>query len=195
MEVSDRHLDRVRLSREVPDGLAIGERGAGGERGGLLSGLVGVAFLGAVLIAALGVLTFLGREYRQGESAATFVVIAASLCLAGAGQFVGALRNGQTFAAAFGCSAVSLLLVSAPLFGSDWGVELVREGLTERLPFAVLVSLLPALASVGIAIFLPVPARPMESARPATDGRTSPADQGDRPSSTAFRDKTSGLRE
>ncbi len=152
-------------------------------------------FLGAVLIAALGVLTFLGREYRQGESAATFVVIAASLCLAGAGQFVGALRNGQTFAAAFGCSAVSLLLVSAPLFGSDWGVELVREGLTERLPFAVLVSLLPALASVGIAIFLPVPARPMESARPATDGRTSPADQGDRPSSTAFRDKTSGLRE
>jgi hypothetical protein len=110
-------------------------------------------FLGAVLIAALVMLTFLDRQRRE-QRPANIVISALSLCLAGAGQFIGARRNGQAFAVAFWCAALSLLFLNAPSTGLDNELEIAGGGLRGRLSFWIHVSLLPGLAGIGLAIFL-----------------------------------------
>jgi hypothetical protein len=117
----------------------------------------------AAIIAGLAVLSFLAPEFRQDASVALIFVTTACLFLAGGGQFIAALRGSRTYAAAFACAAVSMALLATPLLRGDLGLVISnRFGLAKvpdlGVPFFVVASLVPALASVGIGIF-PQPGR------------------------------------
>ncbi len=113
--------------------------------------------LSAAVIAASGILSFFAPEFYHQADTPLIVVTSASLLLAGAGQFVAAFRGARTYAAAFGCTTLSLVLVVSPLLGVDWGRRLLG-GLGLKLaelgvPLLVAASLLPAVVSVGIAVW------------------------------------------
>jgi hypothetical protein len=116
--------------------------------------------LAAGAIAAAATLTFLAREYNpDGRETPWIVLSALSLLLAGAGQFVAALRGPWAYAAAQGCAAGSLALLASPSLSGDWGGP-VLSGIGRwvaelGLPFGVVSSLVAAVAGVGIAVFLP----------------------------------------
>jgi hypothetical protein len=67
------------------------------------------------IIAALAVLSFLehGGGYDPGDTGGKLMIVLAALTLllAGAGQFIAALRSPWTFAAALGCVAISMVLL------------------------------------------------------------------------------------
>jgi hypothetical protein len=88
-------------------------------RGALITFAAGL--LAATVLAALATLSFLqkGMGFYVEGSEPTIALTALSLLLAGAGQFVAALRRPRTYAAALGCAAVSLAFLSAPLLGAD----------------------------------------------------------------------------
>lgn len=110
----------------------------------------------ATIIAGLAVLSFLAPEFGHDASLALIALTMASLLLAGAGQFVAALQGARTYAASFGCAALSLMLLASPLLAGDWGAQILgRIGLIDLpqlgIPLLVVASLLAAMASVGIA--------------------------------------------
>lgn len=91
-------------------------------RGALLTFAGGL--LAACVITGLAALTFLqrGMGFHQEGEEPTLVLIATSLGLAGAGQFLAALRGGRVYVWAFAFTLGSLLfqcglIVSADLFG------------------------------------------------------------------------------
>jgi hypothetical protein len=116
--------------------------------------------LGAAVISAGAVLSFFMPELRHGVSALMILASAASLLLAGTGQFIAAFRGVATFAVAFVCAAVAMLLVASPLLLGDWDVRLLGDlgfKLAELgLPTLALASLVPAVLSVVIAILAPL---------------------------------------
>jgi len=119
--------------------------------------LFAAGLLGAATIAALGILSFFAPEFYHQDDTPLIVVTSASLFLAGAGQFIAAFRGVRTYAAALGCAVASLVLMASPLLGADWGRRLLG-GLGPRLaelgiPLSVATSLLPAVVSVGIAVW------------------------------------------
>lgn len=119
--------------------------------------------LAAAIIVALAMFTFFAPEYRRHASAAKIVVVASSLFVSGAGQFIAALRNAGTYAAALVCAVVAIALVASPLLLGDLAVEILGDFgmrfLEWDLPFLVVVSLLPAAASALIAVLFPLPFR------------------------------------
>jgi hypothetical protein len=76
-----------------------------------------VAVLCASVIAAVAILTFLQPEFHETELGTRIVLPALTFLLAGAGQFVAALRNSRTYAAAVACAVGALLLLTAPWLG------------------------------------------------------------------------------
>jgi hypothetical protein len=100
--------------------------------------------LAAVIVAA-AVLTFLQSEYlHEGDSAGLIVLAAATLLLAGAGQFVAAFRGPGIYGAALAFAAGSILYPATGGLGGThvpWG-----------LPEGPRVSLLLAAASVLLAV-------------------------------------------
>jgi hypothetical protein len=106
----------------------------------------------ATAIAALATLSFLQGEYHPEGSETLIVLTALTLLLAGAGQFVAALRSARTYAAAFGFAAGAIVYgLAAGLGGAD--------ALAWKLPGGTWVSLLLAAAGVMIAVLLPLPPR------------------------------------
>ena len=86
--------------------------------------------------------------------------------LAATGQFVAALRNARAYAVAFGCAALSLMLLAAvPLLESNWWAALLLGGGGPRqealgLPYLVVASLLTAArAGLGLAVLPCIMAR------------------------------------
>jgi len=77
--------------------------------------------MGAALVAALATLSFLerGMGYHREGSDPTIVLAALTLVVAGAGQFLAALRRPHVFGAAFGFAAVSMVLLAIPMAGAD----------------------------------------------------------------------------
>ncbi len=113
-------------------------------------------FLAATLILALAVLSFLAPEFRQQADTALLVVAVVSLSAAGIGQFLAALHGPRAFAGAFACAAASVALLAWPLVAGDWAGKFLG-GFGRRLaelgvPALAAASLLPAAASVGIAV-------------------------------------------
>src|SRR5262249_18779894 len=89
--------------------------------------------LGATLVAALAALSFLQREFNPAGSEALIVLAALTLLLAGVGQFVAALGSPRAYAAALGCAAASLALLSAPALATDaLGTPVVHQVLGAR---------------------------------------------------------------
>jgi hypothetical protein len=124
----------------------------------------------AAIIAGLAVLSFLEPEFRQDASVALIVATAASLFLAGSGQFIAALRGSRSYAAAFACAAVSMGLLASPLLVGDVGLLISsRFGLPMvadlGIPLLVVASLIPAVASVAIAV-IPLPWRTVHCSGP-----------------------------
>jgi hypothetical protein len=103
-------------------------------------------FLCATLIAAFATLTFLDRQFHHGSSEGVFIVGAALFfLLVGSGQFIAAIRNQGTYAAAFACAAGSLVYgMLASLRGDAF--------MSMRLPQGPAISLLLAAASLVIAV-------------------------------------------
>jgi hypothetical protein len=111
------------------------------------------------IIQALATLTYLDPQFNFGLSEKTMLVLTAlSLVLAGAGQFVAALRSLLTYAAAFGCAAGSMMFLSvAWLGGSDVLEQLLGQFnrvLAEISLTLAAASLVLALASTAIAFLL-----------------------------------------
>jgi hypothetical protein len=73
------------------------------------------------LIAAIAALSFLqrGQGFHQEGSEPTLIVMALSLVLAGAGQFIAALRSQGSYGVAFGFAAGSMVFLASPLLGMD----------------------------------------------------------------------------
>ena len=117
--------------------------------------------LGAATVMALGLLTFLSPRYYHQADLALIVVPTVSLYLAGGGQFVAALRGAGIYAAAFACTVLSLGLLASPLLGADWGTQVIgdlgRKLAELGIPVLVAASLVPAAASMAIAVFWPLP--------------------------------------
>jgi hypothetical protein len=111
----------------------------------------------ATVIAALAALSFLRREFNQEGSGAMIVLAALTLLLAGAGQFVAALRSPRCYAAAFGCAAGSIVYGAVAGLGGG-------DALPWKLPAGPGVSLLLAAASMMIAVLLPLGSRQRETA-------------------------------
>jgi hypothetical protein len=128
----------------------------------------------ATIIAGLALLSFLEPEFRHDASVALIFVATASLFLAGCGQFIAALRSARTYAAAFACAAVSLVLLASPLLCGDWGSGILNtfglESADLGVPFLVAASLIPAVTSVVIAVLPLFQARhPSASRMPQLD--------------------------
>ena len=132
---------------------------------------------GAALLVAAAMLTFLAPEYRSGAPAWLVAVTALSLFLSGIGQFLASLRSAWGYAVAFAFAAASMLLVSSPLFYGDWAPAFLAEfaqQMNERgLPLLDLASLVPAVLSAGIGVYLLLrPAAPPDQG-PLVDDHTS----------------------
>jgi hypothetical protein len=114
--------------------------------------------LGAALLVAGAVLSFLEPQYRSQAPASLIVVSALSLFLSGVGQFLASLRSAWGYAVAFAFTAASMLLVASPLLGGDWTGGILGEfgqEMNERgLPIVLVASLLPAAVSAGIGVSL-----------------------------------------
>jgi hypothetical protein len=116
-------------------------------------------------IAGVALLSFHQEDFRDEASVPMIALTALSFLLAGTGQLVAAIRSPRTYGAAFGCAAASIVIVVAfPFLGADiiggFGQSLVGLG----VPLAV-ASMLPAMASLMIASFLPIGSRPTAPAR------------------------------
>jgi hypothetical protein len=139
--------------------VALGLAIAGKTRAAVMTFAVGL--LGAAVIASLASLSFLQKGmgfYEEGSEPGIALTVLA-LLLAGAGQFVAALRKSGAYGVALACAAGSMLLLAAPLLGMDalrWnGVGHVLSVSSLSLPWLTLgraVSLLLAVAGVSIAI-------------------------------------------
>jgi hypothetical protein len=132
-------------------------------RGALITFAAG--FLAATALAALATLSFLqkGMGFSVEGSEPTIALTALSLLLAGAGQFVAALRRPRTYPAALGCAAVSLAFLSAPFLGADvFGMPAVPQILAARSLSLPWVSLGLALSLLLAVLALMVPALPPE---------------------------------
>ncbi len=115
--------------------------------------------LAGAVVMALGLLTFLSPRYYHQDDLALIVFATLSLYLAGGGQFVAALRGPGIFAAAFACTALSLVLMASPLLGTDWGTQvfgdLGRKLAELGIPVLFAASVVPAAASMVIGVFCP----------------------------------------
>ena len=115
-------------------------------------------FLCGTVIVALSLLSFFERQYRHNNSTTLIVISIVTLCLAGAGQYLAARRNGLTFVMAFACSTIALILMCYPQYGpfryeNQTSFELMLEKLGVTPLSAA--SLPVAVASLGIAFLLP----------------------------------------
>jgi hypothetical protein len=136
--------------------------------------LFAAGLLCATVIAAVATLTFLGKESHEYHFSTMIVLTALALLLAGAGQFVAALRSPRTYAAALACAAGSIVLLAAPLLGCDVGTLIpgVRHLDTAGPVPLALPSLLLAVAGLMIAVLpafhsrWPKPASPEEDRGP-----------------------------
>lgn len=112
--------------------------------------------LTASLIAALAVLSFFMPGYYHDGEGPLVAVTAASILLAGSGPFIAAFRGTGTYWISVSCSAVAILLYSSPVLAGDWSGRILGalgQRLSERgVPVASLMSLVPAAASVVVAI-------------------------------------------
>jgi hypothetical protein len=133
--------------------VALGLRIAGRTRGALLTFAGGL--LGTAVIAALATLSDLewGRPVSLSERCreAALVTVALSLLLAGAGQFIAALRIRASYGVAFGWGAGSmvLLVVSFPGAESVRGVHYqIVGGVNLRLALSLLLAALCLLSAV-----------------------------------------------
>src|SRR5262249_11178659 len=115
--------------------------------------------LGTAVIAARATLSFLqkGQGFHVEGSEPTIVLTALSLLLAGAGQFLAALRSPRIYAAAFACAAGSLVLLAPPLLAGDFVQPFLSLPLLSLLgdSLRLAVSLLLASASLLIAVLPP----------------------------------------
>jgi hypothetical protein len=134
--------------------VALGLRIAGRTRGALLTFAGGL--LGTVVIAALAILSDLewgGRQVYLSERCreAVDVTVALSLLLAGAGQFIAALRIRASYGVAFGWGAGSMVLLVVSLLGAESvrGVHYqIVAGVNLKLVLSLLLAALCLLSAV-----------------------------------------------
>src|SRR5262245_36065108 len=69
----------------------------------------------AAVIVAVATLSFLRREFHGDDYWTLIVLTTLVLLLAGAGQFVAALRSPRTYGAALACAAGALVFLAAPI--------------------------------------------------------------------------------
>jgi hypothetical protein len=135
--------------------------------------LLAAGLLGASAITAVGTLTFVDWDFNEQQINMLLVVTALAFLLAGAGQFIAALRSPWIYAAALGCVALSQVTLWAAMMAHSDRLHGVLGGrlFEHRLPVAV-ASLLLAGASVLIAVFCPSGARQTETRNPGASERT-----------------------
>ena len=137
--------------------VALGLRIARLTRGARITFAAGL--LVATAIAALATLSFLerGQGFYEEGSEPRIVLLALTLLVAGAGQFVAALQSPRTYAAALACAAGSLVLLAAPLLGGDAGAQIrsVRFLVAAALIRWPWTSLLLAVLGLMIAVLPP----------------------------------------
>jgi hypothetical protein len=120
--------------------------------------------LATSVIAAVAMLTFIEGGITAKQDNMLFVVTALNFLLAGAGQFIAALRRPRVYAVTLGCVAISQLVLW-PALGGDLMYDLLGPFALRHQILVAVVGLLFAAASVLVAVFYPRASRQVEETR------------------------------